>query len=133
MRPRPSAPIRRRPRSPRPRSGTRCGRGSPHFTIKKTTKKGHHGGRHPAGTGKRCRDKFQVLHNDRIGRLKLPAGEYWITRLSKFSPNCAKDAKLFARFLQAPGGDLPDRWRVRVQSASFVKRGTERGFRVKPA
>lgn len=103
------------------------------FSIKKTRKHGHHGGRHPHGTGKRCPDKFEVLHNDRIGRLKLPAGEYWITRLSKFSPSCAKDAKLFSRFLDAPSGDLPDHWRVRLQSASFVKRGSERGFRVKPA
>jgi hypothetical protein len=89
------------------------------------------GGQHPSGTGKRCPATFRVLHNDRIGRLKLPEGNYRITRLSRRSPGCTRASKLFARFLQHPQGDLPGRWRVDPQSASFTKGGTRNGFRVK--
>lgn len=103
------------------------------FRVAKGSRSGSGGGHHPSGTGKRCAGKFQVEHNDRIGRLRLPAGPYRITRLSDRSPTCSRAAKLFARFLQHPDGVLPDRWKLRPATATFKRRGTNKGFRVKPA
>jgi hypothetical protein len=103
------------------------------FRVAKGSHSGGGGGRHPSGSGKRCAGTFRVLHNDRIGRLRLPAGKYKITRLSKRSPTCARAEKLFARFLQHPDGVLPNRWELRAGTATFTRRGTNRGFRVKPA
>ena len=34
------------------------------------------GGKHPDDGGRRCPNTFTVQHNDRIGKLKLKAGEY---------------------------------------------------------
>lgn len=104
------------------------------FSVKKGKKKGGGGGRHPRHGGKRCRATFEVLHNDRIGKLKIPAGEYYITRLTRSSPKCKRASKLFAKFLQDVNGDLPRGWRLNVRRAAFIKRGTGGdGFRIKPA
>jgi hypothetical protein len=104
------------------------------FSVKKGKKKGGGGGRHPSGGGKRCPATFEVLNNDRIGKLKIPAGEYYITRLTRTSPNCKRASKLFAKFLQDVDGDLGPKWRINVRRAAFIKRGTGGdGFRIKPA
>jgi hypothetical protein len=103
------------------------------FRVTRGTKSGGGGGKHPSGNGKRCPATFKVQHNDRIGRLKLRAGNYRITRLTNANPDCQKAAKLFARFLQHPDGQLPDHWRVHAKSGTFTRGGTEHGFRVKPA
>ena len=79
----------------------------------------------------RCPATFHVLHNDRIGRLKLREGHYRIRVLDDQSLTCERAAKLFARFLQDFDGELPGAWRLKVAKATFVKRGTDVGFRVK--
>jgi hypothetical protein len=79
----------------------------------------------------RCPATFQVLHNDRIGRLKLPAGPYRIRILDDQALACRRASKLFAKFLQDFDGNLPGRWRLQVRTATFTKRGTDQGFRVK--
>ena len=90
------------------------------------------GGRHPA-TGISCPGFFDVLHNDRIGKLRLRKGEYRITRLSaRRAPNCKRAAKLFTRFLQDWDGKLPRPWRLDVQTGTFSK-SLHVGFRVKRA
>jgi hypothetical protein len=81
----------------------------------------------------RCPATFHVLHNDRIGRLRLPEGHYRIRLLDDQSLTCERAAKLFARFLQDFDGELPGQWRLRVGEATFVKRGTDVGFSVKKA
>jgi hypothetical protein len=91
------------------------------------------GGRHPAPGEKICPGTFQVQHNDHIGRLRLPAGPYKITVLHKRRMSCQRASDLFARFLQKPDGNLPNRWKLEVQSATFTKKGTRQGFRVKQA
>ena len=48
----------------------------------------------------RCPATFQVLHNDRIGRLKLPAGPYRIRIIDNQALGCKRASKLFAKFLQ---------------------------------
>lgn len=104
------------------------------FSVKKGKKKGGGGGKHPSNGGKRCAATFEVLHNDQIGKLKIRAGEYHITRLTRTSPKCKRAAKLFADFLEDVNGDLGPKWRLNVRRAAFIKRGTGGdGFRIKPA
>ena len=79
----------------------------------------------------RCPATFHVLHNDRIGRLKLREGHYRIRVLDDQALTCERAATLFARFLQDFDGELPGRWRLEVATATFTKRGTDVGFRVK--
>jgi len=79
----------------------------------------------------RCPATFHVLHNDRIGRLKLREGHYRIKVLDDQALSCQRASKLFARFLQDFDGNLPGRWRLNVPTATFTKRGTEVGFSVK--
>lgn len=87
------------------------------------------GGRHPA-TGTVCPFLFSVLHNDHIGKLSLPKGQYRITTLSVDRPNCQRASKLFAQFLQDWDGKLPSPWRLHVNTATFSK-NPHFGFRVK--
>jgi DNA gyrase inhibitor GyrI len=78
----------------------------------------------------RCNGYFTVLHNDKIGKLRLPAGQYQVTRLTKNSQSCDRITnRLFPKFLMR--GDVPKGWAIKRQSASFYKKKTGRGFRVK--
>jgi hypothetical protein len=103
------------------------------FRVAKGSNTGGDGGHHPGHNHRRCPGTFQVEHDDRIGKLKLPAGKYHITTLRKGSPSCQRASKLFARFLQHPDGDLPHRWRVDAKTGTFTKGNTNLGFRVKQA
>jgi hypothetical protein len=76
-----------------------------------------------------CGATFSVLHNDRIGTLKLPAGEYDITLLDPSRITCAKASQLFAKFLQDYDGVLPGRWKLNAAKAKFTK-GRGFGFKV---
>ena len=89
------------------------------------------GGRYPAG-GKACSAPFEVLHNDHIGKLKVPKGEYRITLLSLGRISCAKASRYFARFLQDFNGRLPRPWFIDVETGSFMRGSRNVGFRVKP-
>ena len=70
-----------------------------------------------------CGATFSVLHNDRIGDLKLPAGQYDITLIQPDRITCARASHLFSRFLQDFNGVLPDGWRLNVAKARFTKGG----------
>jgi len=87
------------------------------------------GGRRPA----KCPGTFRVVHDDRIGRLRLPAGPYGITAFGNVS--CAQASTQFTSFLANNfTGALPRPWRLRVTSGTFLRgRGSANGFRVKPA
>ena len=63
-----------------------------------------------AATSK-CPATFRVLHNDRIGKLKLlRKGNYRITLVDDRAAHAAQRAsKLFARFLQDFDGELGER------------------------
>jgi hypothetical protein len=90
------------------------------------------GGRHP-GYGKLCPGTFRVLHNDRIGALRLRKGQYTITLLSLTGPSCGRASKLFTNFLDNDwSGILPGRWVLDPQTATFRRGATNFGFRVKP-
>jgi hypothetical protein len=89
------------------------------------------GGQHPHG-GARCPGTFRVLHNDRIGPLRLSRGSYRITLLSTHNLSCARASRLFAQFLQDYDGALPRPWALNVQTATFRRGAASYGFRVKP-
>jgi len=74
---------------------------------------------------------FRVLHNDRIGKLNLPAGNYNVTVLDSATLSCASASKLFAEFLQDYDGKLRSPWVVNVAASSFTKgKGSTTGFKV---
>lgn len=70
-----------------------------------------------AGAATPCPATFQVLHNDRIGAMALPAGPYRVTvnRLG-----CASASRLFAQFLQDYDGVLPVPWTDNAARRSFT-------------
>ncbi|HWM09797.1 MAG TPA: hypothetical protein VNO82_10635 [Solirubrobacteraceae bacterium] len=79
-----------------------------------------------------CPSVFTVEHNDRIGPLRIPRGDYVISRLG-VRITCAKSSRLLARFLQHPDGRLSGGWAVLPAQAEFVKYTTRYGFRIEPA
>src|SRR3954454_4977204 len=52
---------------------------------------------------------FRVLHNDKIGKISLPAGNYAVTVKNM---TCAASTSWFARFLQDWDGKLPAPWKA---------------------
>jgi hypothetical protein len=116
--------------------GTFTGRGS--FTAIRTGDAGGQAQPGPASQGGGshgdliCPGTFEVLHNNRVGPLRIPAGDYFITLLGA-NLTCARTVKLLGKFLQRPLGNLPGRWVLLPQSAEFVKFSSHQGFRIKPA
>jgi hypothetical protein len=114
------------------RTFTRGSGGTTGFRVTRTTGGGGGGGgRHPA-TGRVCPASFEVLHNDRIGKLKVPKGEYQITLLSLGRISCAQASRYFAQFLQDFDGRLPPPWLIDLETGSFIRGSRNVGFRVKP-
>ncbi|MET0306320.1 MAG: hypothetical protein ABW196_08850 [Solirubrobacterales bacterium] len=68
-----------------------------------------------------CTGTFQVLHDDHVGRLDLPRGNYRITILASGRPGCAQASALLTRFLEDFDGVLPGGWRVGAASATFLR------------
>src|SRR3954471_17425814 len=52
---------------------------------------------------------FRVLHNDKIGNISLPAGNYSVVVKNM---TCASSTTWFARFLQDWDGKLPKPWKA---------------------
>jgi hypothetical protein len=69
----------------------------------------------------RCKSSFTVLHNDRVGSLSIPAGQYNVTPVGL---SCVTAAELFTRFLDDFDGVLPGGWTADAASSSFVNPGT---------
>lgn len=87
------------------------------------------GGRHPANGLTRCPASFRVLHNDRIGALRLPKGSYAINVFGGLT--CPQAAGLLRQFLARPAGNLPADWVEVPQTGTFLRAG--QGFQVEPA
>lgn len=85
------------------------------------------GGHHPTNET-RCGPTFRVVHNDFIGRLKLPAGNYAIFVRAL---TCATASTLFASFLNRPDGSLPPPWRLNAATGTFTRGSGPARFRVK--
>ena len=76
-----------------------------------------------------CPGTFQVLNNDRVGTLSLPAGPYVISVSGKLS--CTQASSLFTTFLYQWTGNLPGGWVVtsngfRKGATSFTVTRTHR-------
>jgi hypothetical protein len=65
----------------------------------------------------RCKTSFTVLHNDRVGALQIPKGQYFMTPVGL---NCVAASELFTRFLDDFDGVLPGGWRADAATRSFV-------------
>jgi hypothetical protein len=89
------------------------------------------GGQRPGRT-LNCPNYFEVLHNDAIGELPVPAGRYRLTRLSALSPTCTQVSTLFASFLSDPNGALPAGWILLPEEGAFVQGSLNYGFRIEP-
>jgi hypothetical protein len=73
-----------------------------------------------------CPATFAVLHNDSIGALSIPAGDYTLTA-SKMT--CAEAADRFRQFLEDWDGVLPSPWNLDAKTATFSA-GPGKGFRI---
>ena len=102
------------------------------FTVAPVvTPSGGGGGTHPAA-GLTCPGTFRVLHDDRIGRLRLPAGRYRVTLGAAAPVSCPGSSRALARFLARPSGRLPRGWRLAPATGTFSRNGVV-AFRIKPA
>jgi hypothetical protein len=106
------------------------------FNVKRTGRSGGGGSNGGEGSGRAnayfCPGSFRVLHDDHIGALRVPAGRYNLVLLQRRGLTCAQASRLFTRFLDSVSGRLPRPWRVRPQTASFVRRTNGVGFRLEP-
>jgi hypothetical protein len=92
------------------------------------------GGNHYPAKTVRCPAAFRVVHNDRIGALRFPAGSYWVSIFKGTGISCSQASKLFASFLARPDGKLPRPWVISVATGSFRKGASSPyGFVAKPA
>ena len=82
-----------------------------------------------------CPGTFTVLHNDMIGKLSLPAGQYTITVVDDQKITCPRASSRFTQFLQDYDGVLPSPWTYRAVAVGdgkfFHRTNKQIGFRVK--
>jgi hypothetical protein len=87
----------------------------------------------PAGAAAetKCPFTFRVQHNDRIGNLQLPAGNYNIFVINQAQLSCERATDLFRQFLEDWDGRLPRPWINVRGTATFTRgAGSTTGFRV---
>ena len=78
-----------------------------------------------------CPGTFHVLHNDRIGKMSLPAGRYQISLLSQTAMSCKSASNDFAYFLNNDwSGKLPTPWYTNNSTKTFYRGAADVGFRV---
>ena len=86
----------------------------------------------PTPSSLTCPGSFRVMHNDRIGAMSLPAGNYRITRLTSGSVSCPTASVQFAYFLDHDSaGNLPYPWKMNTATKTFYRGSANNGFRVK--
>ncbi len=107
--------------------------GSASFSIARmSAPSGGGGGRHPA-TGTLCPGTFEVLHDDRIGSFRVPAGAYTIQLLAHGNLSCAQATGRLSAFLQDFDGRLPRPWVLDPVTGTFLRGSANSGFRIAPA
>lgn len=80
--------------------------------------------------------QFQVMHNDKIGKVTFPAGYYNVTVINGDKLTCPQSTKLFQEFLQDWDGKLRSPWILGLNGDNRIFRagkGSDRGFRATPA
>jgi uncharacterized spore protein YtfJ len=81
-----------------------------------------------------CPATFEVLHDDTVGALYLPKGNYTVTLLDSAALSCAEASDLFRQFLEDFDGRLRRPWVVDARDATFTRgAGGSVGFKVAPA
>jgi hypothetical protein len=81
-----------------------------------------------------CPATFEVLHDDTVGALYLPMGNYTVTLLDANALSCAEASDLLRQFLEDWDGRLPRPWVVNAGSSSFTRgAGGSVGFSLSPA
>ena len=75
----------------------------------------------------RCTSSFTVLHNDRVGALSIPAGQYYLTPVGL---SCAPASEFVARFLDDFDGVLPGGWTPNAANVSFVNTLTSQSISI---
>jgi hypothetical protein len=75
----------------------------------------------------RCNVNFHVLHNDRIGPLRFPAGRYSIDVRNL---TCPQASSLFTKFLSIPSGRLTGGWKINAATGTIFK--GRKSFQPKP-
>jgi hypothetical protein len=75
----------------------------------------------------RCKSSFAVLHNDRVGSLSIPAGQYNLTPVGL---NCVAASELLGRFLDDFDGVLPGGWSANAATSSFVNPVTKQSIAI---
>jgi hypothetical protein len=86
------------------------------------------------GSSAVCPATFEVLHDDRIGSMSLPAGAYTVTLLNSSALTCAQASDLFRQFLEDWDGKLPRPWVATASTRTFRRgSGGSTGFSVAPA
>lgn len=103
-----------------------------HVSRVRRAMRGGGNGTHPRNGGRFC-PTFRVLHNDRIGQLRLRKGPYQVILLQRRGLTCGQASALFTRFLEDFEGNLPRPWRLNANTAAFIRGRNGVGFRVKPA
>jgi hypothetical protein len=90
---------------------------------------------HPTPGPSRCPGTFQVLHDDVIGPLAFPAGQYRLGILrGSQGLTCSGISSLFRQFLDDPSGRLPSPWVIDPETGMFRQgAGSRTGFSAKPA
>lgn len=83
-----------------------------------------------AQAARRCPGTFQVLHDDRVGSLTIPAGAY---RLRPDGLSCAEASALLTRFLDDFDGSLPGGWSTARTRRGFANAGSGDSFALRPA
>lgn len=73
---------------------------------------------------------FQVLHDDAIGTVRIPAGTYAVTPLPGSTMTCAAASARFSRFLADYDGVLPYPWWLDPSTMTFTRGETPNGFTV---
>jgi hypothetical protein len=85
----------------------------------------------PTPTTLTCPGSFQVLHNDRIGAMVLPRGNYRITRLTSKSLTCGSATHWFRTFLDDYySKPLPSPWTMNAPAKTFYRGFKTDGFKV---
>jgi hypothetical protein len=83
-------------------------------------------------TGGTCPATFQVLHDDRVGDLSIPAGDYRLNLVAAGRLTCDQAASALADFLQDYDGRLPSPWVVDDETGTFLKGSPNVGFWIEP-
>ena len=104
------------------------------FRVKRTDSKPNpgRGVSHLAKGSSKCPGTFDVDHNDRVGKLPLPRGPYFVFVFKGSGLSCPAAERRFDGFLDRPNGVLPRPWIVIGATGTF-RNGTRPGFKVKPA